>query len=162
VKGVDGIIHVAAPVRTTFENGEKEAIMPDIEGTKALLSAAATESKIKLIVLTYSFATVIDVSRISQLPYTATAEDWNPVTYEEAKASNGITAYRGAKKFSELYAWDYVRDHKPHFDLAVILPPLVFGPVVHPVAKVTDLNDSNSYIWTVAFGHTQIGLSRSA
>lgn len=84
--------------------------------------------------------------------WTYTAEQWNPITYEEAKKSKGLDAYRGSKKFAELYAWDYIRDNKPHFDLVTILPPVVFGPVVHPVDKISDLNASSLDTWAVASG----------
>jgi len=152
VKGVNGIVHCAAPVSTNFENGEKDAIIPAIEGNKAIISAAAKEPKVKRIVFTSSFAAVIDVSHVSDPTFTFVAEHWNPITYEEAAACNDIRAYRGAKKFSELYAWDYVRDHEPHFDIAVIIPPMVFGPIVHPIAKITDLNVSSMYLWVIADG----------
>ncbi|TCD63097.1 hypothetical protein EIP91_006001 [Steccherinum ochraceum] len=42
-RGVDGIFHCAAPVATTFENPEQDAIIPAIEGVKAVLSAATQE-----------------------------------------------------------------------------------------------------------------------
>ncbi|TCD61600.1 hypothetical protein EIP91_008186 [Steccherinum ochraceum] len=171
VKDVDGIIHCAAvstgiititvsteltlsvqPVAFSFENPEPDVIIPAIEGTKAIISAAAKEPKVKRVVITSSFATVLTPSRGWDPTWKYTAEQWNPITYDEAKASHDIDAYRGAKKYSELYAWDYIRDHKPHFDLATIIPPMVFGPIVHSLAKISDLNVSNKEIWNVASG----------
>lgn len=153
VKGVDGIVHCAAPVASNFEDGEKDVMLPAIEGMKAIFSAAAQEPKVKRMVITSSFGAVLDVSRLSDPTWTFTAEHWNPITYDEAKVSKDILAYRGAKKYSELYAWDYIRDRKPHFDIAVLIPPMVYGPIVHPIAKVADLNMSSLDIWTIAEGN---------
>lgn len=102
--------------------------------------------------MTSSFATVLDASRGWDPSWTYTAEQWNPITYDEAKVAHDIRAYRGAKKYSELYAWDYIRDKKPHFDFVTLIPPMVFGPVVHPVAEVSKLNMSNLDIWNIAAG----------
>ncbi|KAH8100852.1 NAD dependent epimerase/dehydratase [Cristinia sonorae] len=124
-KGVDGIIHCAAPVALKFEDSEKEVILPIIQGTMAMINAAAQEPKVKRLVITSSFTAVLDVSRGWQADWTYTAEHWNPVTYDEAKASKDIVAYRGAKKYAELYAWNYIRDKKPHFDLVTVIPPMV-------------------------------------
>lgn len=49
-------------------------------------------------------------------------------------------------------AWDFVRDMNPSFDIVTICPPMTFGPVVHPVSKVEDLNESNAMLWQVASG----------
>ncbi|TCD61668.1 hypothetical protein EIP91_008116 [Steccherinum ochraceum] len=151
VKGVDGIIHCAAPVVTSFENPEPDMIIPAIEGSKNIISAAAKEPKVKRIIMTSSFATV-DATRGWDPALRYTAKDWNPITYDEAKVSHGIEAYRGAKKYSELYAWDYIRDKKPHFDLVTLIPPMVFGPFVHSVSKAADLNSSVKDIYDVASG----------
>lgn len=63
-----------------------------------------------------------------------------------------MVAYRGSKKFAELAAWDFVKNEKPQFDLVTLCPPMVFGPVVHPVANAQQLNESNSVLWSVAVG----------
>ncbi|TCD63098.1 hypothetical protein EIP91_006002 [Steccherinum ochraceum] len=152
VKDVDGIIHCAAPVATSFENPEQDVIIPAIEDTKAILTAASKEPSVKRIVITSSFAAVFDISRGWDPSWTYTADQWNPVTYDEAKADHGIGSYRGAKKLSERYAWDYVRDHKPTFDLVTLVPPIVFGPIAHPITKITQLNSSNQDIWAIASG----------
>lgn len=135
-----------------MEDAEKDMILPAIGGLKTILNAAAREPTIKRIVFTSSFATVLDVQRGWAPGWTYTAEQWNPITYEQAKASKDIQAYRGAKKFSELYAWDYIRDNKPHFDFVSIIPPMVYGPIVHPLAKISDLNMSSMDLWDVASG----------
>lgn len=86
--------------------------------------------------------------------FTYTAADWNPLTYETAISpdSNSVIAYRGSKKFAELAAWDFIKNEKPQFDLVTLCPPMVFGPIVHPVPSLDQLNESNAQLWTVAAG----------
>jgi nucleoside-diphosphate-sugar epimerase len=104
--------------------------------------------------MTSSFASVVDPSSTPSRDFTYTAANWNPLAYETAidPKSDSVTAYRGSKKFAELAAWDFVKEHKTKFDLVTLCPPMVFGPVVHPVSKVKQLNESNMVLWSVAAG----------
>lgn len=79
---------------------------------------------------------------------------WNPITYEESIAPNTPphVAYRGAKKFSEKEAWEFIEREKPGFDLVTLCPPMTFGPVVHPIRAASQLNESNARLWDVASG----------
>ncbi|KAL2820663.1 hypothetical protein BJX63DRAFT_379865 [Aspergillus granulosus] len=158
VKGVDGIVHTASPFTYNTTNNEAELIIPAINGVATVFEAASTNPSIKRIVLTSSFASVIDITRNSKAPpyFTYTAQDWNPLTYEEAAAptTSAVVAYRGSKKFAELAAWRFVREKKPAFDLVSLCPPMTFGPVAHPVDKVESLNESNAMLWKVASGES--------
>lgn len=136
----------------SVQDGEKDLIIPAIEGTKSILLAAAKVPSVTRIVLTSSFAAVFDASQGLRPGYTYTAGNWNPMSYDEAKQFKDIRAYRASKKYSELYAWDYIRDHKPHFDIATILPPVVMGPVAHTVTKTSEINISNAALWVIASG----------
>jgi nucleoside-diphosphate-sugar epimerase len=104
--------------------------------------------------MTSSFAAVVDVNSTPPPGFTYTAADWNPLTYETSisRDSNSVVAYRGSKKYAELAAWEFVKDQKTPFDLVTLCPPMVFGPVVHPVPNVEQLNESNSVLWSVAAG----------
>jgi nucleoside-diphosphate-sugar epimerase len=135
-------------------DNEKELIIPAINGVKSILSASAKQPAIKRIVLTSSFASVVDVTATPPQDFTYTSAHWNPLTYAEAidPKSTSVVAYRGSKKFAEQAAWEFVASQKPNFDLVTLCPPMVFGPVVHPVPTVSDLNESNSVLWSVAAG----------
>lgn len=104
--------------------------------------------------MTSSFASVLDANRKAPPYFVYTGADWNPLTYQEAadKATSAVIAYRGSKKFAELEAWNYVRDKKPTFDLVALCPPMTFGPVVHPVSSIDNINESNAMLWQVASG----------
>ncbi|KAF7552915.1 hypothetical protein G7Z17_g3978 [Cylindrodendrum hubeiense] len=162
VRGVDGVIHTASPFTYDTKNNEKELILPAINGVKAILEAAATNPNIKRVVITSSFASVLDVTRKSPPYFTYTGSDWNPLTYEESvdPATSAVIAYRGSKKFAELEAWNFVKQQKPTFDLVTLCPPMTFGPVVHPVASVDKLNESNAMLWRIATGANPLPVSR--
>ncbi|GJN69245.1 methylglyoxal reductase (NADPH-dependent) gre2 [Purpureocillium lilacinum] len=63
--------------------------------------------------------------------YVYAEEDWNPVTKETAASGGGVIAYLTSKTFAEQAAWNYVKDNRPNFDVTTLLPPLVYGPVIH-------------------------------
>ena len=154
VEGVDSIIHLASPLNFNAKDNEKDVVLPAIQGVKSVLHAAAKEPSIRRIVITSSFAAVYDMNREEPTKFTYTEKDWNPQSYEDSidPNSNPVIAYRGSKKFAELEAWNFVRDQKPHFDIVTLCPPMVFGPVRHPVARLSELNESNSALWKVASG----------
>lgn len=163
--GIDSIIHVASPLSYDTQNNEAELIIPAINGVKAVLTAAAeTQGRVKRVVITSSFASVIDVDRNLRAKegegyFTYTAADWNPLSYEDAAdpKTNAVVAYRGSKKFAELAAWEFVNNYQSTaadancgFDIVTLCPPMTFGPVVHPVKGREELNESNAMIWKVA------------
>ncbi|EOD52908.1 putative 3-beta hydroxysteroid dehydrogenase isomerase family protein [Neofusicoccum parvum UCRNP2] len=151
VKDVDAIIHVASPFTYDTTNNEAELVRPAINGVQSLLRSASTNPSIRRIVLTSSFAAVVDIDRNPDPSFTYTAADWNPLTYAEsiAPTTTAVVAYRGSKKFAEQAAWEHVRAHHPPFDLVTLCPPMVFGPVAHPVAAPAALNESNAQLWGV-------------
>lgn len=136
------------------KDNEKELIIPAINGVKAILSAAAATGKVKRVVLTSSFASVLDAGKQVGTGFTYTGKDWNPLTYEEAAApeTSAVIAYRGSKLFAEREAWNFVEKEKPSFDLATLCPPMTFGPIAHPVTSPEQLNESNAKLWQVASG----------
>ncbi|KAI9897561.1 hypothetical protein N3K66_007417 [Trichothecium roseum] len=178
VQGVDAIVHAASPFRYDITDNEKELILPAISGTKAMLeaAAAAAEPPVRRVVLTSSFASVVDAGRPAQPRTTYTAADWNPITYEEGAAPDAspVVAYRASKKFAERAAWDFVAANNKaqegsssssssssSFDLVTLCPPMVFGPVVHPVpGGVSQLNESNAQLWKVAAGEKPLPVAR--
>ncbi|KAK9473934.1 NAD dependent epimerase [Dipodascopsis tothii] len=161
-KGCDGIIHVASPFSYDVTDVEKELIIPAINGVKAIMEAAASEPAVQRVVLTSSFASVLDVARGPGPGFTYTGADWNPLTYEESVKADPVVAYRGSKKYAEKAAWDFVEAHKGsiNFDLVTLCPPMTFGPIVHPVRSVKELNVSNAMLWDIAEGVSPLPVSR--
>ncbi|KAJ5806288.1 NAD(P)-binding protein [Penicillium pulvis] len=155
VQGVDGIIHTASPFQFVVVDQEKDLLQPAIHGTTSILQAALGQPQITRIVITSSFAAVANLSKGLWPEHTYTENDWNPITYEEAKVADGVSAYCASKAFAEKAAWDLLEKEKPHFSLATICPPMVYGPVEHHVQDMSKLNTSAADIYRLVNGSTQ-------
>lgn len=127
-------------------------IIPAITGATSILTAALRTPAIQRVVITSSFAAVVDPNAIYEPGFVYTSAHWSPLTYEDGVNGNSLQAYRASKKLSEKAAWDFVAEKKPSFDLATIQVPLVFGPPANAVNSLTQLNTSSSFIWQVACG----------
>ncbi|GAM38419.1 hypothetical protein TCE0_033r09123 [Talaromyces pinophilus] len=162
VKGVDAVIHVASPFNYDITDNEKELIIPAINGVRSMLEAAFNAPNIQRVVITSSFAAVVDINRTGPQGFTYTAADWNPLTYEEAAdpKSTPVVAYRGSKKYAELAAWEFIQEKKPHFDIVTLCPPMVFGPIAHPIKSLDHLNESNAALWEIAQGLSPLPTAR--
>ena len=88
--------------------------------------------------------------------FTYTGENWNPQTYEESAAPTtpAYIAYRGAKKYAEKAAWEFVDERNPPFDIVTLCPSMTFGPIVHPISDVEKLNETNAMLWKIAQGQS--------
>ncbi|KIW20290.1 hypothetical protein PV08_00865 [Exophiala spinifera] len=154
VKGIDGIVHLASPLSFKPGDNEKDVVLPAIQGVKSVLHAAAREPSVKRIVITSSFAAVIDDGRKEATKFTYTGRDWNPQSYDESidPTTSPEMAYRGSKKFAELEAWNFIDREKPTFDIVTLCPPMVFGPMRHPVTTLSDLNETSEALWKITSG----------
>ena len=147
VKGVDGVIHTASPFVLSVEDNERDLLTPALNGTTEILNSVQKHApQVKRVVLTSSFAAIVDLSKGARPGYTYDEKDWNPVTYEEAKKADGGAAYCASKTFAERAAWDFVKDKKPNFDVATICPPMIYGPLDHD-ASLKHLNTSSADIY---------------
>ncbi|KAN0103237.1 NAD(P)-binding protein [Hyaloscypha variabilis] len=114
---LDAVIHTASPFHFNIED-PKDFLDPAIKGTIGLLNAIKKGApKVKRVILTLSFAAIIDVSR----------------------PKNGAAS----KTFSERAAWEFMEKEKPNFALTTMYPPFVFGPTVFPLTGSESLNTSN-------------------
>ena len=147
VKDVAGVIHTASPFVFQVQDNERDLLDPAVKGTTRLLEAVAAHApQVKRVVIISSFASIVDPVQGYRPGYTYTEKDWNPVTYEEAKAGPGPVAYCGSKKFAEKAAWDFVKDKKPNFTVSTICPPMIYGPVEHDT-DIKNLNTSTADVY---------------
>ncbi|KUI69592.1 hypothetical protein VM1G_04828 [Cytospora mali] len=152
VKGVAGVVHTASPFLLEVKDNEKDLLDPAVKGTSRILEAVAAHApQVKRVVITSSFASILDPMQGQRPGYTYTEEDWNPVTYEQAIAGPGPVAYCGSKKFAEKAAWDFVEKNKPGFTVSTICPPMVYGPAEHD-ADIKSLNTSMHDIYRLMDG----------
>ncbi|KAJ9269373.1 hypothetical protein DTO212C5_4645 [Paecilomyces variotii] len=149
VRGVDGIIHTACPSTTQAENNVRDIIYPAINGTISLLTSAWRHApQVKRVVITSSFAAMMDIFQGERAGHTYSEKDWNPMSYEEAARddTSGVAAYCAAKKLAEQAAWDFMKEKKPNFGLVTILPPMVYGPNVN-ATNITQLNSTSADLY---------------
>lgn len=156
VKGVDGVIHTASPFQTDVQDNERDLLQPAIKGTVGLLeSVQRNAQQVKRVVVTSSFAAILDLGEGARPGHTYTERDWNPVTYETAKDGPGAVAYCGSKTFAEKAAFEYVDTHKPNFSVATICPPMIYGPLAHEVSSLNRLNTSAADVYRLMNGSLQ-------
>ncbi|KIP03371.1 hypothetical protein PHLGIDRAFT_94911 [Phlebiopsis gigantea 11061_1 CR5-6] len=145
VKGVDAIAHTASPFHTKATHPD-ELVVPAVRGTLSILqSALAHGAAVKRVVITSSTAAVVYPT---PQPRVFTEADWNDASMRaietQGAAANPVEMYRASKGFAERAAWKFVEENKGKiaWDLAVLNPPFVYGPVLHEVSDPEQLNTS--------------------
>ncbi|XDG06279.1 hypothetical protein ABKA04_005894 [Annulohypoxylon sp. FPYF3050] len=140
------IVHAASPFNLAPEDNVRDLLDPAVKGATSVLEAALRYGggKVKAVVATSSFASVIDLSKGLREGYTYDEKDWNPVTWDEATTADGVVAYCASKKLAERAMWDWVEAHKAEisFGLTTICPPWVFGPYAHALENTRALSES--------------------
>lgn len=155
VQGVNGIIHSASPFVLQAEDNTREILEPAINGTLSVLKAAAAVNNpnLKRVVVTSSFASILDVDQGYRPDYTYSEKDWNPATFEAAaKHPNGGWAYCASKALAERAAWDFIEKEKPTFSLSTICPPWIIGPNINTITSLNRLNESTQIIYNLING----------
>ncbi|EEU35973.1 uncharacterized protein NECHADRAFT_96506 [Fusarium vanettenii 77-13-4] len=139
-------------------DAKKELVDPAVYGTTWLFEAVHRYAPtIKRIVMTSSFASVLDEDRLEDPSAVFTEKDWNPVTMDQVNGSRA-TAYRVSKKFAERAAWDFVASNKTSFDLVTVCPSLVLGPIKHQLPSLDKVNTSNSRMVDLVQGKWKEGI----
>jgi nucleoside-diphosphate-sugar epimerase len=151
VKGVDGIIHAASPFVLNATDFDKELFQPALNGTLGVLRAAhANAPNVRRVVVTSSFAAVLDYNLGPRPGHVYTEADWNPMLPAEAK--DPAAAYLVSKTLAEKAAFQFVQAEKPKFSVTTLAPPMVYGPVEHSVASMDKLNTSSADFWRLING----------
>ncbi|KAJ7480004.1 NAD-P-binding protein [Mycena galericulata] len=159
VKGCDFIAHVASPVQAQPKDNEADVLFPAIHGTRNLLSATKNEPRIQRVVFTSSLAALLEPTINGDKIIVET--EWNPVTYDEAKAStNGSFVYRASKALAERVFWDYIKDAKPAWAGTTICPCGTFAPPLQPLVSLSGLNPSIRVIWNLVNGTYKAGFPK--
>lgn len=157
----DAVLHVASPFRFDVKDVEQDILAPALKGTTGILkSVKKFAPTVKRVVMTSSLAAIVDIS----LPgngfapgYAYTEDHWNPMTYEVAKG-NAWFGYVGSKALAEKSAWEFMRTETPQFDLVVLNPPPVFGPIRLQPNPLDGLNTSNQSVYEMMLGKHREGL----
>ncbi|PIG85055.1 NAD dependent epimerase/dehydratase [Aspergillus arachidicola] len=143
------IIHTASPLNFNAKDIQKEMIEPAVMGTTQILESAHRHggTSLKRFVLLGSAVSVLnsfeDMSREGR-PYTE--EDWNPVTATQAiERQDTVLGYNVSKTEAEDAAWKFMKTNNPVFDLAVINPDIITGPMIHPISGPGSINETNHF-----------------
>jgi len=157
IDGLEAVIHTASPFHfnTTPEKTKQDLLDPAIIGTTGILKAIKKSApSVQRVVITSSFASILDGSKGTRPGHTYSEKDWNPITEEEA-LHNPAFGYRASKTFAEKAAWEFVEKEKPNFTLSTMCPPLVFGPIVHYLNDLKAVNTSNQRIRNLITGQNK-------
>ncbi|KUI67090.1 Putative NADPH-dependent methylglyoxal reductase GRP2 [Cytospora mali] len=152
--GIEVVLHTASPFHFNVTDPQKDLIDPAVIGTTGILKAIARSAPgVKRVVVTSSFAAIIDAAKATDPNTTFSEKSWNPVTLDDIH-KDAPTAYRASKKLAEKAAWDFVNDKSngANFDLVTVNPPMVFGPVVHHLASLSSINTSNERLVALVQG----------
>ncbi|THH28933.1 hypothetical protein EUX98_g5257 [Antrodiella citrinella] len=126
-KGVDAVIHVAAPLVGREATAEL-AISVSVDGSLNIIRQAE-QAGIKN--FGYVSSVVAVTMGFAQGQFTpVTDQDWVPITKETVlsnKDTDKMTVYVAEKVLSERAVWEFVDQH-PHIELATVNPPFFFGP----------------------------------
>ncbi|TDL27081.1 NAD-P-binding protein [Rickenella mellea] len=126
LKGVDAIIHAAAPL--PMKTGPEALMDGAINGAKNILRQALAVGVHK-IVITSSYVTSKHDPALLLSDHVFTDKEWNPATMEEAldETRNIYWVYDAAKTLAERAIWQFADEH-PEMDITTINPPMIFGP----------------------------------
>lgn len=130
IQGCQYVAHVASPFPLEIPGDEDTLIKPAVDGTLAVLKAAAADGNVKRVVLTSSLAAIHDVKTLDgkgdpEKKYNE--DDWVDPDKVEAYSKSKILAEKAAHKFIE----DLPQvDGKKKLELAVINPSYVLGPLI--------------------------------
>lgn len=167
----DAVIHTASPFHFNVTDVQKvylssipkqtaktmltvlqELLDPAVIGTTGILkSIKKSAPSVKRVVITSSFASIVNPFKGNWPEHTYSEADWNPITQSQA-VENPANGYRASKTFAERAAWDFVEKEKPNFSVSTMCPPLVLGPIVHYLNSLDALNTSNQRVRDLMLG----------
>ncbi|KAK3070233.1 Glycine-rich RNA-binding protein 2, mitochondrial [Teratosphaeriaceae sp. CCFEE 6253] len=148
----EAVIHTASPFHFNVTDVQKELLDPAIIGTTGILKSIKKNAPgVKKVVITSSFASIVNPGKGTWPEHTYSEADWNPITQQEA-VQNPANGYRASKTFAERAAWDFLEQESPNFTIATMCPPLVLGPIVHYLNSLDALNTSNQRIRDIMLG----------
>ncbi|ELR03709.1 hypothetical protein GMDG_06343 [Pseudogymnoascus destructans 20631-21] len=126
----------------------KEIIDPAVQGTTSLLKSVHEYGgqQVKRVVLLSSSAAIVNPMEDTSITETHIARKIGSrqVTAEMAvEQQNPLFGYCAAKTLAEKAAWKFIEDNKTSFDLTVINPDVIIGPMLHNVSTPEKINETN-------------------
>ncbi len=137
VKGVQGIIHPATIL--TFDPNPNNVIPPTVSAVANILKAAAREPTVKRFIYTSSAVASFMPNPSSSEIISVGRDSWNDASVVIAREAqppydnplNGPIIYAASKVEAEKFVWKFAAEEKPQFDISVVSPYTLIGPVLH-------------------------------
>jgi len=163
ITGCVGVFHTASPFFPANDKGLgvsaagwHDLVIPAVMGTRNVLNACRETGTVKRVVLTASFACMVNAGNPAFPPdCTYGDHSWNITSLPNAdlewtQPGPGLHAYRYSKLLAEKTAWEFARESS--FDLVAINPPWVVGGNITHAATPSELNESSAmvYKWLTA------------
>jgi nucleoside-diphosphate-sugar epimerase len=156
VAGSQVCFHTASPfwMDDRITDPHAQLVEPSEKGTVNVLNACAKTTSVRRVVVTSSFASLMNVGGRVPWPmdFQYSEEHWNvssaPVDGVFPDPVNAH-AYRWSKTVAEKAAWDF--DSK-QFDISCILPPMVLGENKQELKSLQDLNQSSLILYKLLSG----------
>lgn len=143
---VSVFLHTASPFHFKVTDPLKDLVEPAVEGTKNALKAINKYgTNVKRVVITSSYAAIMDLEKTDNPEVVSTEETWNPITFEEA-VKDPLRGYVASKTYAEKAAWEFVKNEQPKFALSTVNPVYVFGPQAFDEEVKSELNTSSEII----------------
>ncbi|SMN22855.1 similar to Saccharomyces cerevisiae YOL151W GRE2 3-methylbutanal reductase and NADPH-dependent methylglyoxal reductase (D-lactaldehyde dehydrogenase) [Maudiozyma saulgeensis] len=148
-KDIKFVIHCASPAKWDIDSYEKDLLIPARNGVLGILESIKkyAADSVERFVMTSSFMTLTDFSKIQDSSVTFNEDSWNPTTWESCQ-TDPLSAYAGSKTFAEKEAWKFYKENKDivKFKLSTVIPSYIFGPQVFDEDVHEHLNASNETI----------------
>ncbi|KEY65635.1 hypothetical protein S7711_07884 [Stachybotrys chartarum IBT 7711] len=128
LEGITAIVHLASPLAYGIDGDfENTVVKPAVSMVTVVLEAAAKAPSVRRIVITSSSVTLVpfewNMSPNSEKLYTV--EDINSDL--EGPFEDAMSAYWASKALARAAARDFVKQHRPDFDIVQLLPSVVIG-----------------------------------
>ncbi|KAI9725323.1 MAG: methylglyoxal reductase (NADPH-dependent) gre2 [Chrysothrix sp. TS-e1954] len=141
------VVHTASPFHFSAEDIQRDLLDPAVNGTRGVLRAIKQHApEVNRVVITSSFAAIIDPSKGARPEHTYSEADWSPLDNVEAALESQASGYRASKTMAEKEAWAFLERERPNFSIATLNPPLVLGPVIHYLNSLDAINTSNATV----------------
>ncbi len=146
-KDIKYILHTASPFKFGFTDDLAEGYKkPAVDGTLNVLEAIHKYGEhVVTVVVTSSYASIMNVDKMDDASFTHTETVWNPIEWDDVK--DETSAYIASKKLAESAAWNFAKENNVKFNLNTVCPPYVFGPQLFDEDAANEkLNTSNEII----------------
>ncbi|KAF2033712.1 dihydroflavonol-4-reductase [Setomelanomma holmii] len=135
VKGIEGFVHVAAPVGGILDIDEALNLGRNA-ALNALKACAKTPTVTRFVTTSSSFAASFPKTKLDH-DFVLDETTFHDTALEQAKTaetptSKGMLVYAAMKSETEKEMWKWVKENKPSFVMNSVLPNANFGPLLVP------------------------------